>query len=363
MRHVVFRTPELIDIRAFTVMGLSSKPDSDAPIGKFGTGLKMAIAVLVRNDIRVVLWIGRTKYTFKKVAIKFRGMEALQIKMEKEVYGVRKLLSKSYELLPFTTELGKFWELWQAYRELESNTRDENGTTCLANDGSLDDQDMMFGVQNCTKIIVSGEKFVQEYLDRDKTFLPDGLTVREGTERVQVLDRPSQHIYWRGIRVHDLPEKTPAVLTYNILEDIELTEDRTAKYGFMLDVTIKACLLASEDEVILTKALKASKETFEGSLCYDYQSRAPTPTFTRVAFSPGATGYARSYAESHVPKPPKPDLWKEFPRPWKAGATGFRIYDTNGYFVADAQNAMIMAAILSKVNENLPVVEKEEVIF
>ena len=87
MRHVVFKTPGLIDIRAFTVMGLSSKPNSDSPIGKFGTGLKMAIAVLVRNGIPVTLWIGRTKYTFRKKRIKFRGEETFeQILMIKEVH-------------------------------------------------------------------------------------------------------------------------------------------------------------------------------------------------------------------------------------------------------------------------------------
>lgn len=353
MRHVVFKTPGLIDIRAFIVMGLSSKPGSDSPIGKFGTGLKMAIAVLVRNDIKVVLWIGRTKYTFKKYAIKFRGLETTQIKMEKEVHGIRKILSKSYELLPFTTELGKYWELWQAFRELESNTRDEQGQTFLYSDSDEGWETALKAGPEETKIIVSGEKFVQEYLDREKTFLPDGLTLKdESSGDLQIIDRPSKHIYWRGIRVYDLPKDKPSLLTYNVLSDIELTEDRTAKDTWNIDWTIKRHVVALEDKELVTKVVEAPKESYEGSFDYDYISKTPTPTFTHAASSQRASPAASRYAQSHLPKPPKEDLWKEFPRPWTAPeANSFIIYDANGKCVCEAKSAMIMAAILNKVNQ------------
>jgi len=353
MRHVVFKTPGLIDIRSFTVMGLSSKPNSDSPIGKFGTGLKMAIAVLVRNDIKVVLWIGRTKYTFKKYAIKYRGMEALQIKMEKEVHGLRKILSKSYELLPFTTELGKYWELWQAYREIESNTRDEKGITYIWDDKKHSEVESPGGHESRTLLIVSGEKFVQEYLDREKTFLPDGLTLRgDSTGDVQIIDRPSQHIYWRGIRVHDLPEKSSSVLTYNILSDLELTEDRTAKDMWDVEYKIKSALLRSEDDGVLRKAIgEAPKESFEATLNFSYIVAKPTPVFRSHALS-GTHFTARSYAEAHEPKPEKIDPWKEFPRPWSLDGDEGRILDNNDVLVCQAESMMIATAIINRVNEH-----------
>lgn len=354
MRHVVFKTPGLIDIRSFTVMGLSSKPNSDSPIGKFGTGLKMAIAVLVRNDIKVVLWIGRTKYTFKKAKVKFRGAEYQQIIMIREVHGVRKILSKTEIALPFTTELGKYWELWQAYRELESNTRDENGTTYLLDDAK---DGGAFTIQaEETNILVSGEKFVAEYLDREKTFLPDGLTQREeSTDAIQILERPSQHVYWRGIRVHDLPEDTPAQLTYNFLKDIELTEDRTAKNVWALEYDIKNTLIRSEDEGVIRKALGAPKDTYEGRMAFSYMGSTPTPTFSRMALN-SAHPSARKFAEERLPKEPKVDPWHKFPRPWTI-EDYVNVLDANGKKVCQAESAMIATAILSKINET------EEVMF
>lgn len=72
---VVFETPGLMDIRAFTIMGLNVKPTTKNPIGYFGTGLKYAIAVLVRNGLRVRMYIGQTEYEFYLKTSKFRDQD------------------------------------------------------------------------------------------------------------------------------------------------------------------------------------------------------------------------------------------------------------------------------------------------
>jgi hypothetical protein len=56
MTSLVFRTPGVLDLRALTTFGMSSKPNSTSPIGIFGTGLKYAVAVMVtwtRSDSRL----------------------------------------------------------------------------------------------------------------------------------------------------------------------------------------------------------------------------------------------------------------------------------------------------------------------
>jgi hypothetical protein len=63
-QQLVFETPGLIDLRAFTVMGFNAKPATENPIGYFGTGLKYAISVLCRLGTKPVVWIGQDKYTF-----------------------------------------------------------------------------------------------------------------------------------------------------------------------------------------------------------------------------------------------------------------------------------------------------------
>lgn len=297
---IVFTTPGELDIRAFTTFGLSAKPGSDNPIGKFGTGLKNAVAMLMRNDCGIKVFIGTTEYEFLTVDDNFRGQNFKQIRMRKR----QSLLKRwQYVDMPFTTELGKFWEPWQAFRELESNTRDEGGLTYV--DSSPGPE------SGRTTIIVSGLKFEQAYKDRDKTFLPNALTKREGDDRVQVFNEPSKHLYWRGIRVFDLDK--PSVYTYNILEDMELTEDRTLKYVWQAQAKVAAYVARSRDPKMISSVVSANAEKFfEGRLDWDYAYVSPSAEFKEVLakkksrgayISPRALGYYDRYAPAPVREP------------------------------------------------------------
>lgn len=285
-RSVVFKTPGQLDVRSLTVMGLNSKPNATHPIGFFGTGLKYAIAVLSRHNIPITFYINGTKWTVEVEDTNFRGKEFKQLFLRRN----RKLLGLGKQIaLPFTTELGKTWELWQAFRELESNTRDEKGMTFVAQKGANDHYFIKHGVEpeyqtddkNFTYVCVESEAFVQEYFDREKTFLPGGMTQREGTEQVQFFDRPSKSVYYRGIRVHDLPENEPSEMTYNILTSIELTEDRTAKDAWTVKYIIANAIAQLKDVALLKKAITAPKATYERGMTFSYVT--PSKEFLDVA--------------------------------------------------------------------------------
>lgn len=271
---VVHVNPGLLDIRAITTFGLHAKPGTDTPIGKFGTGLKYAIAALVRKGCKVQLFIGETEYEFYTKAAEFRGVDFSQVMMRKR----KGLLSRwSAEKLPFTTEHGKFWELWQAFRELHSNTIDEGGETFF---------DPVVPTRNWTApdktvFVISGDEYTEAWKNRDKVFLPNALTSREGDDRVQVFNEPSEHMYWRGIRVYDLEK--PSIYTYNILEDITLTEDRTAKYLFDIMSKITAYVARSKDPRLINAVVSADgNKFFEGKLDFDYAYVSPSSEFLEV---------------------------------------------------------------------------------
>jgi len=80
---IVHITRGLLDIRAFTILGLHAKPKTDTPIGKFGSGLKYAVATLVRLGCRVQVFIGTTEYEFYTKQSDFRGAEFKQLMMRK----------------------------------------------------------------------------------------------------------------------------------------------------------------------------------------------------------------------------------------------------------------------------------------
>lgn len=259
MTNVIFETPGTLDLRAIKTFGINSKPHSSNPIGYFGTGLKYAIAVLLREGLSVKMATGGSVYYFDGREQDFR---------EKSF----KFIYMNDEQLPFTTELGKNWKLWQAFRELYSNTLDESGETY--HDAKLPERYAL----NKTYIMVTGESFVREYDERFMTFLRDG--AREGSG-VQIMDHESRYIFYRGMRIHDL--KKPSVVTYNVLDTIDLTEDRTARYSYMLDDRIKTALVAHRDEQMLIKALDAPEDTYEASLDFSGMWQQPGEEFTHVA--------------------------------------------------------------------------------
>lgn len=270
---IVFKTPGELDIRAFTTFGLSAKPGSDNPIGKFGTGLKNAVSVLIRNDCNIRVFIGLTEYEFLTTDSTFRGQEFKQIRLRKRASLLKRW---QYVDMPFTTELGKFWKPWQAFRELESNTRDEGGVT-YNEEGPVES----LVKPNTTTIIVTGEAFEQAYQDRNTIFLPNALKQRDGSARLQIFNEPSNHLYWRGIRVFDFEK--PSVYTYNILEDMELTEDRTLKYVWSAQSKIAAHVASSKDTQLISSVVSADAEKFfEGRLDWDYAYAAPSAEFKEV---------------------------------------------------------------------------------
>lgn len=320
-RSVVFETPGHIDIRAFTILGINSKPNTDNPIGYFGTGLKYALSVLLREGCKVEVWIGKDKYTFYTRTARFRDKDFDQIRMKREdMSWLESIIGKpgkpKYEDLPFTTEFGKNWEPWMAYRELESNTRDENGRTFLADDVALSK------FPEGTRIVVTGEAFVQAYLSRHTIFLKDGLTERDSDDTLQVFEVPSEWVYWRGMRVHKLDK--PAEFTYNILEPLELTEDRTAKYGFMVDACIARYLAEKAPKHQVAQAIRS--EGYERHIGY-YHASAPSDDFrdavTEAKGVHGIATHARPLVEKHTPKPKEKviDEFAQWPRPWSHNST------------------------------------------
>lgn len=292
MRAIVHKTKGKLDLRAITTFGLNSKPNTDTPIGYFGTGLKYAIAVLARNNIRTTIYIDGKKWTIEKARAHFRDKDFESLFLKRHT-----LMGKTIQL-PFTTDLGKNWEIWQAFRELECNTRDEKGETFFYVEnngiGSIE--------KGYTSFVIEDERYVNEYLDRDRHFLPGGLTQRDGTDSIQVFAQKSNYLYYRGVRIYDLKE--PTANTYNFLKSIELTEDRTAKHPWALEMDIEKFLAQeTKNAEVIERAVTAPVKTYERGLSYEYTTRSPLFLDTISSVGDMATEYAKSTLKRDRPPP------------------------------------------------------------
>lgn len=208
-----------LDIRAVTMMGVNAKPNTDSPIGYFGTGLKMAIAVLMRFNAAVTIEDGQGNvYAVNTKPFEFREKEFMGITLFNVTTG------ETFDV-PYTTELGKDWDLWMAMRELECNAMDEDGRYIAYEDNV---PQIGNGIVRITVCSPAYDHVINH--ERKNVFIHamDHKDVEQHTMVDVLVGRPSHFIYYRGIRVYRFIKELSH--TYNFKCSLELTEDRQIKY-------------------------------------------------------------------------------------------------------------------------------------
>lgn len=220
--YLCFENEGVIDEKTWRTFGVSVKENKN-PIGFFGTGLKYAIAIILRHGGEVIITTGEdlTKHThrFTREPATVRG-ESFDF------------VAHNGEFLSFTTELGKNWEPWMAYRELYSNCLDENGR--------VKRRKRLVGKDGHTRIYVKCPEILKAHNNKGHYFVtgkPDFV----GAE-VDIWLRPSDCVFYRGIRAHTFNK--PSGFTYNIKAPLDLTEDRTIKYYFYITSLIETALVS-----------------------------------------------------------------------------------------------------------------------
>jgi len=261
---LVFQNNGVLPIEGFTTFGMSAKPGSTNPIGKFGTGLKNAVAIILRLGGTITVWRGLEEYVFYTKDVEFRGKTFSKVRMKRR----KGLLPWKYEALPFTTELGQHWEPWMAFRELEANTRDEDGgsTTFIGTDGPLE----FLPREGTTLIAVDCEEIDDAYRDIDNIFLPEQTPLFED-DSVRIFEGENNHIFYRGMRVTDT--RKPTLYTYE-MKHVYLTEDRTSMNTFMDNENMMKALLACDLTAIARNIVHNSKSHHEEG--FEWDKKKPT---------------------------------------------------------------------------------------
>ncbi len=255
MGKVYFANKEPIDLNAIAIMGVSVKMN-DNPIGYFGTGLKFSIATLLRSGHAVTLYRNGEVIPFSAEPELVRGEEFQRVLMGTERLG-------------FTTQLGRNWEPWQAYRELHCNCTDENGT--IADHKPAGEWGTIFEAE--------GDAISQCHRNRREIFLESNPL--SASDECGIHHGETLHAFYRGVRAHR--HEMQALFTYNITDPVELTEDRTIKSAWEVGYYAERAIACSDDEGLIESALMAPRGTFENSLSYSNAGK-PTLAFMDVVF-------------------------------------------------------------------------------
>ena len=241
---VHFITPGEIDLRALTMFGLSSK--SSDQIGRFGTGLKYATAIVCRLGGSITLQTSENTHTIQTAPGEFRGTSVDYIYLDDQPLNI-------------TTNLGRDWEPWMAYREFYTNTLDEGGRVELSEVPELRDGESCISVK-CDAIAAI-------YLDSALYFIDPEEVPLYSSEVLDIYQGSADALYYRGIRVCQLPDNQRAQFRYNLKHGVRLTEDRTSNDLWGMCYDIAKSLQRCDSPQILLKALHRDS-TFESTLTY-----------------------------------------------------------------------------------------------
>lgn len=263
-KTVYFSNKGLIDIRAITTFGVSSKENKD-PIGYFGTGLKYAIAICLRLGCTVKIFRGLEEFKFSAVRETIRVDEFDIVHMNNTPLG-------------FTTQLGKNWKMWQAFREIYCNTFDEEEPrVCLQE---------TLPREGFTVLAVTGDSFMEAFHNRDEVILRS--TPLYDLPGLEVHPQSSKNIYYRGICVGEL--SAPSLRTYNITSTMKLTEDRTLDAMWKADNLIRDKVLNSPSQQFIEDVLFAREGSYEQDLSMCNSGTPPNKLFLdTVKYSPWAS--------------------------------------------------------------------------
>lgn len=234
---ISFYNAGIINEVSITTFGINAKDNSSA-IGYFGTGLKYAIAVLLRNGHTITIKSGPNKFNFHLRNENVRGKYFDVVCMNDKPLG-------------FTTELGKNWELWMAYRELYCNAKDENGGVY---DYAIDEK--LFD----TVVTVSG---LDDIHKRRSDFILESEPIAEAGD-VTVHNLENNGIFYKGILVGAFQGMR---YSYNLNFPVELTEDRTLKNEWSTRWDLCRQLQQLKDKVVIANLVTA-QDGYEKDFCW-----------------------------------------------------------------------------------------------
>lgn len=263
-----------LPLTGITTFGVSAK-ETESPFGYFGTGLKYSIATLLRTGHSLRLNISGTQYVFGTTPDKLRNTKFDQVWMREDKPHAKRIV------LPFATDYGKNWEIWQVYRELYCNAHDEPNP-------QVQDTPITPEHEEYTLFTVTGQELHNVHLAPEQVIRQPSTFVHENAH-VTVYENPSDYVYYQGIRVFDVrQENKRCVFTYEARR-AQLTEDRTLKYSYNLNAAIATWLYTTATYDQLTRLANFPTESYESELNIEYESTVPSDDF--ISFAHKYRGY------------------------------------------------------------------------
>ncbi len=234
---------------AFSLLGASTKRDDETKIGYFGSGLKYAIAVLLRNGIPLRVFSGLNEIVFTSQEVEMRGKTFRQIYIDGKPTGM-------------TLEMGVDWEPWFAVREVFCNAVDEGRYT-------MEHAMSVTPEAGKTKVYIGAHESLNEvFANWNKYFSSKRTDIVLEQSNGKVLNGGNELIVYRkGIRVHRV--NYPCLFHYD-MQWIGINESRVIAEDFSFRGGLIRWISNFADEQMIRQIYNADKKMWEWNLDWDW---------------------------------------------------------------------------------------------
>lgn len=236
MSYILFENPSEIEPRAFTLLGGSTKRDSEGKFGFFGSGNKYSIAYMLRNGIDFKVFSGEReiKFTTDTVSLGNKNFEVIYVDGQET---------------SLTVDAGPGWSAWQVFREQLCNMIDAGGTEAVFTD------DDAKGVEGYTRIYIDAHSDVgSTYSNMDDyfSFNMEPANINEHGTLYKNKTNTDSRVYRRGILVHNDVGYIGMDFGYHVdLPDADINESRELTAALTNDFLFSKVIFGCDDISII----------------------------------------------------------------------------------------------------------------
>ena len=241
MSKLYFCNESVFDVESALIFGVSAK-EGDNNIGKFGTGFKYAVAMILKDGGSITVHTLEKRFVFGVVEEEFRGK-------------TQQYVTVNGEKTTFVTNLGLSWEDWMAYRELRCNCQDEGGEIVYELDEFHE-----WG----TVIEVDSEIIHAAHSNQDLYFLNSKPKYQTDVCEFHIPAnmREKGRFYYQGVLVSRSDTKVPFDINFKC--KVDLTEERTLKYDNWEKMQAFNSVAKSNDEGLIYSCVSSDMYLQEG---------------------------------------------------------------------------------------------------
>ena len=243
--YILFRNDGEIDPNALKLLGASTKRNDSSKIGFFGSGLKYALAYLLRKGVETRIFSGNTEIKLSTKRSQFRDQSF-------------DVICVNGSETSLTTSMGIDWKGWFAVREIYCNAIDEGGCSILTIEADSNNLNTEIGE---TRIYVEETQELAEVMSNFSYYfaVKREAIYTDGHLRVLRGIGSNANLYRKGIRCSDM--RFRSLFDYDF-KNIQINESRVIPYTWIATDIIAKSLKECIDKEIIRKLL---------SLCTDHK--------------------------------------------------------------------------------------------